>query len=233
MPNPTDFGFRQVFPRWLPIVIGVIEVVCVAVMFITELGNVGSNFWVTNVFAGGWCGCVLIIHFLSLFIVGCCAPSPTIGLVVLIISVVALVACIALISFDAVFIALPSTCILTSSCSSYASSTSMFSYYFRNSFFTTFRQLSPFTNYTESQAKFLFQIVQLSVGALCGILCVVYIIVYIISRSKASRIAPASYQNNNYPAPQPNYAQRQSVYNGNQPRPTAPQTARNPQGDTH
>ena len=107
----------------------------------------------------------------------------------------------------------------------------MFSYYFQKSFFSTFRELSPFTNYTESQAKFLFQIVQLSVGALCGILCVVYIIVYIISRSNASRIAPAIHQN--YPAPQPNYPPRQSVYNGNLPQPSAPQTVRNPQGDTY
>ncbi|UJR07639.1 hypothetical protein I4U23_011927 [Adineta vaga] len=229
MAGPTSLNFRQVFPRWLPIVMGVIELICVAVLFITELGNVGSNFWVTNVFAGGWCGCVMIIHFLSLFVVGCCAPSPTVGLVVFIITIIAIVACTALISFDAVFIAIPTTCILTPSCSTYAASTTMFSYYFRDAFFTVFRRLSPFSSYTETQAKFLFQIIQLSVGALCLILCIVYLIVYLVSRNKASKIAPSTFQNN-YSAPQPAYPHNnQQPGYGYQPKPSAPE-ARYPQG---
>jgi hypothetical protein len=49
---------------------GVIELLAVVILFFTELGNVASSFWTTNVFAGGWCGLIMLIHFIALFVVG-------------------------------------------------------------------------------------------------------------------------------------------------------------------
>ncbi|CAF0996320.1 unnamed protein product [Adineta steineri] len=220
MASPTKVAFVQVWPKWLMIIMGIIEVIAVIVFFLTELGNVATNFWVTNVFAGGWCGCIMIIHFLALFITGCCAPGLTTAFITFLITIVALIACTAMVSFDAVFIALPSTCILTPSCADYASSTTMFSYYFQQSFFNIFNNLGPFQSYTQTQAKFLFQLVQLCVGGLCIVLCLVYIIVYLVSRNRAKKIAPAAGGLPNYPAPQPTYPQQQRPsYN---PQPTAP-----------
>ena len=49
---------------------GIVEVLAVLVLIFTELGNVAANFWTTNVFAGGWCGLIMFIHFIALFVVG-------------------------------------------------------------------------------------------------------------------------------------------------------------------
>jgi len=165
--------------------------------------------------------------FLSFFRKGCCSPGPSSAFRAVVITIVALLATAALISFDAVFIARPTTCILTPSCESNAASTSSFSYYLRIGFFAAFNSLGPFKSYSESQAKFLFQTIQLGVGCLCFVLCLIFLIIYYVSKSKAAkRVAPSSggYQQNGYQAPQPAY--RPSYQPQQQYRPPrAPQAA--------
>ena len=56
--------------RYLVKTIAIIEVMIVIIFILTELGNVASNFWITNVFTGTWCGLVLFIHALTLFLIG-------------------------------------------------------------------------------------------------------------------------------------------------------------------
>lgn len=122
-------------------------------------------------------------------------------------SFIALVACATQISFDAVFIAQSSTCILTPSCTSNADSTTLFSYYFKQSFFLLFNNLGPFRSYNETQAKFLFQTIQLGVGCLCFVLCLIYVIIYYVTKSKAGKRVGPGQPRSDYPAPQPSYQQ--------------------------
>ncbi len=144
------------------------------------------------------------------------------------ITLVALVACAALITFDAIFLARPSTCILTSSCSSNAVSTTVFSYYFQQDFYTVLHRLSPFSTYTQSQAKYLFQVVQIGVGSLCFALCILYIIIYLASKNKAKQqVAPRAIQPG-YNAPQPNYQQQGPGY-AQQQMPVYPNAPQGPQ----
>jgi hypothetical protein len=128
-----------------------------------------------------------------------------------------------MLSFDAVFIAQPSTCILTPSCSSNAASTTIFSYSFQQSFFLLFNNLGPFKTYTVPQAKFLFQTIQLGVACLCFVLNLIYLVIYYVVRSKASkRIAPSPQQGPYAPQPAyPNQQQQQQQYR----QPRAPQPA--------
>lgn len=70
MTTPDKESFKQVWPRCFVIFLGIIELLCVIVLILTELGNVFSSFWLTNVFAGGWCGLVMLVHFFSLFVAG-------------------------------------------------------------------------------------------------------------------------------------------------------------------
>jgi len=209
MATPDKEAFNRVWPKCFVIFLGIIEVLAVIVLILTELGNVGSNFWITNVFAGGWCGLVMLVHFFALFVAGCCSPGPSAAFRAVVITIIALLACATLISFDAVFIAQPSTCILTPSCATNAASTTMFSYYFQQSFFTVFNNLGPFKSYTQSQAKFLFQTIQLGVGCLCFVLCLIYLIIYYVTKSKAAKRVTPSYQQPGYNAPQPAYQQQQ------------------------
>lgn len=230
MAAPDKASFNQVWPKCFIIFLGIVELLAVIVLVLTELGNIASNFWVTNVFAGGWCGLVMLVHFFALFVAGCCSPGPSAAFRALIITIVALLATATLISFDAVFIARPTTCILTPSCEANALSTTMFSYYFQQAFFTAFKNLGPFKTYSESQAKFLFQTVQLGVGCLCFVLCIIYIIIYFVTRSKAAkRVAPSGFQQAGYQAPQPggyrpSYQPQQQAYR-QPPPPRAPQAA--------
>ncbi len=143
-----------------------------------------------------------------------------------------------MLSFDAVFIAQPSTCILTPSCVSNANSTTMFSYYFQQSFYTLFTNLSTFKTYTLSQAKFLFQTIQLGVACLCFVLTLIYIIIYYVAKSKASkRISPSQQQQQqrDYYAPQPSYPyqQQQQPPQGNAyyRQPQAPRAPQAPPGE--
>jgi hypothetical protein len=213
MPSPDKEAFNRVWPKCFIIFLGIIEVLATIVLIITELGNVGANFWTTNVFAGGWCGLIMLVHFIALFVTACCSPGPASAFRAVIITIIALLACATLISFDAVFIAQPSTCILTSSCSTNAASTTMFSYYFQQAFFTLFNNLAPFKSYTQTQTKFLFQTIQLGVGGLCFVLCIVYLIIYYVSKSKSSKQVSPGLQSD-YRAPQPGYQQQQQQQQG-------------------
>jgi len=216
MPSPDKGAFLQAWPKCFVIFMCIIELLAALVLIATELGNVASNFWTTNVFAGGWCGLIMLIHFISLAVASCCAPGPPAAFRAVVITVIALLACAALISFDALFIAQPSTCILTSSCSSNANSTTVFSYNRQQAFWTQFNKLGPFKSYTQSQAKFLFQTVQLGVGALCFVLCLVYLIIYYVTKSKAlKRVGPSQ--------------QEQGSYGNQQSGPSYRQTPRMPQ----
>jgi hypothetical protein len=159
--------------------------------------------------------------------IGCCCVGPPAAFRAVVITIVALLACAALISFDAVFIAQPSTCILTPSCASNANSTTIWSYNTQSNFFTAFTSLGPFKSYTQTQAKFLFQTIQLGVGCLCFVLCIIYLIIFYVSKSKASKRVSPGYQQN-YPAPQPAYQQQQQYQSqggGYRQPPRQPQAA--------
>jgi hypothetical protein len=65
-----DEPFFQGWQRHAVIAIAIIEVIIIIVFVLTELGNIASNFWLTNVFGGTWCGLVLLIHCVSLFVIG-------------------------------------------------------------------------------------------------------------------------------------------------------------------
>jgi len=227
MPTPDKAAFLQVWPKCFVIFMGIIEMLATIVLLLTELGNVGTNFWTTNVFAGGWCGLIMFIHFIALFVACCCAPGPPAAFRAVVITIIALIACAALISFDAYFIAQPSTCILTSSCTTNAVSTTIFSYNFQTSFSTVWNSLGPFKSYTTSQSKFLFQTIQLGVGCLCFVLCIIFLIIYYVTKSKASKVSPGypqqQQQQQGYYAPQSAQQYPQQGQSYRQPPPRVPQ----------
>ena len=100
------------------------------------------------------------------------------------------------------FLIQPSTCILTPTCLTNAASTVLFSYDFRQSFYSTFNSLEAFRFFTESQTKCLFQSIQLGVGCLCFLICVAYLIIYYMCLNKSKlQYAPLDQQ----PEPQPFY----------------------------
>lgn len=70
MASPDKESFVKVWPRCFVIFLGIIQLICVIVLIITELGNIAANFWITNVFAGGWCGIIMIAHCIALFVAG-------------------------------------------------------------------------------------------------------------------------------------------------------------------
>jgi hypothetical protein len=70
MPAPNKEAFLRVWPRCFIIFLGIIELLAAIVLILTELGNVAADFWLTNVFAGGWCGLIMVIHFFGLFVAG-------------------------------------------------------------------------------------------------------------------------------------------------------------------
>jgi hypothetical protein len=70
MADPNEESFKAVWPRCFIIFMGIIEALAFLVLIFTELGNVAASFWTTNVFAGGWCGIIILIHFIALFVVG-------------------------------------------------------------------------------------------------------------------------------------------------------------------
>lgn len=143
-------------------------------------------------------------------LLGCCSPTKSAAFRAVIVTFIALIASATQLSFDAVFIAQPSTCILTPSCTANADSSSVFSYWFRQAFFTLFTNLAPFKSYGESQAKFLFQTIQLGVGCLCFVLCLIYLIIYYVTKSKAGNQVGTG-QRSDYRAPQIS-PQQQSQY---------------------
>lgn len=183
--------FLHFWPKCFIAFMGVIGLIVVILLFITELGNIAANFWTANVFAGGWCGIVLLIHSILVLLSGCCSPGTKSAYRAVIVSVIGLVATAALISFDATFVARPSMCILTPSCVENSASNTTFSYSFRESFFTVFNSWGPFKSYKESHVKFLCQTIQLGVGGLAFILCLLYLIIYYVTANKAKpQVAP-------------------------------------------
>jgi hypothetical protein len=70
MPAPDKSAFAQHWPKCFIIFLAIIELLAALVLIATELGNVATSFWLTNVFAGGWGGIIMLIHFISLCVVG-------------------------------------------------------------------------------------------------------------------------------------------------------------------
>lgn len=63
-------AFLRFWPKCFIVFLAIIELVAIIILFLTELGNVAANFWTTNVFAGGWCGLIMFIHFIFIFTAG-------------------------------------------------------------------------------------------------------------------------------------------------------------------
>ncbi len=61
-------AFFQGWSRWVVIGLGIVQSMVTILIIATELGNIASNFWLTNVFAGGWCGVIMIVHIVALFV---------------------------------------------------------------------------------------------------------------------------------------------------------------------
>lgn len=179
-------NFVRVWPRCFLVFMGVVLLIATIFLLLTELGNACAHFWLTNVFAGAWCGIIDFAFAIALFVCACCKPSPAAALRAVVIAFIALVANAACIGFNAAFIARTSTCLLTPSCSSYASSMTNFAANLQSSFLTNFRRLSAFSTYTVDQAKFLFQATQIGLASLCFILSLIFIIIYYVVKSKAS-----------------------------------------------
>jgi len=70
MALPDTDAFLRVWPTCFIMILTLIELFSICILFLTELCNVAASFWITNVFAGGWCGLVLLIHFIFLLITG-------------------------------------------------------------------------------------------------------------------------------------------------------------------
>ncbi len=70
MALPDNNAFLQVWPECFLMVLALIELLAVLLLFLTELCNVAASFWTTNVFAGGWCGLVMLIHLIFMFMNG-------------------------------------------------------------------------------------------------------------------------------------------------------------------
>jgi hypothetical protein len=66
----SSYDFFKPWQKYAIIAIAIIELIIIIVFVLTELGNVASNFWLTNVFAGTWCGLVAAIHAITLFVTG-------------------------------------------------------------------------------------------------------------------------------------------------------------------
>jgi hypothetical protein len=64
-----DNTFYQGWQKYAVLAIAIVEVIIIIIFILTELGNVASNFWLTNVFAGTWCGLVTLINVLTLFVI--------------------------------------------------------------------------------------------------------------------------------------------------------------------
>jgi hypothetical protein len=70
MASPNQEAFNELWPRCFINFMAVIEVIAVILLLFTELCNVLANFWITNVFAGGWCGLIMLIHAVLSFVNG-------------------------------------------------------------------------------------------------------------------------------------------------------------------
>lgn len=67
MSESNKEAFLELWPKCFINFMGVIGIIAAAILLLTELGNVAANFWLTNVFAGGWAGIILLIHVILVF----------------------------------------------------------------------------------------------------------------------------------------------------------------------
>ncbi|CAF1409081.1 unnamed protein product [Adineta ricciae] len=223
MLHPDKTTFLVIWPKCFTTFLGVIEFIAFVMFILTELCSVAANFWVTNVFAGGWCGIIVLIHAIFLFIAGLCSPGPSSAFRAALLTILMFIACGALIAFDIAFIVQPSTCILTSSCSDNAYSSSVFSYSFRSSFFSVFNSWDPFKTYTQNQVKLLCQAIQLGLAGLCIIVGIVYLVIYFECLRRLKKHQQLG--NNSSPNPQ-NYNSINA--NSVSPLPNGPRSALTP-----
>ena len=70
MLSPNKTTFLLIWPKCFLIFLGVIEFIAVVAFILTELCSVAANFWTTNVFVGAWCGLIVLIHAIALFVTG-------------------------------------------------------------------------------------------------------------------------------------------------------------------
>jgi hypothetical protein len=70
MTSPNKDVFLELWPTCFINFMTVIELICVILLLFTEFCNIFINFWITNVFAGGWCGLIMLIHVILSFING-------------------------------------------------------------------------------------------------------------------------------------------------------------------
>jgi len=68
--KPDKIEFLKLWPKCFIAFMGILELACVLMFFLTELCNVAANFWTTNVFAGAWCGLVMLVHSIALIVAG-------------------------------------------------------------------------------------------------------------------------------------------------------------------
>jgi hypothetical protein len=156
------------------------------------------------------------MNLINDFSIGFCIRTPKAAFVTAIITIVALLTCALLISFKGLFLAQPSTCLLTPSCASQSVSTSGFSYTMSQNFFTAFNSLNGFKTYTLSQAKYLFQTIQLSFGCLGFVLCVVYLVLYFMRRKETlNRVKPINVNQDSRNSAEPRF---ESARNANASR---------------
>lgn len=201
MSNPDNENFVRIWPKCFITATGVIELIAVIFLFLTELGSVAAHFWYANVFAGGWCGLVMGIHTIFILIAGTCSPNRGSAYRAMLVSVLGAIASAVLVAFDTIFLINPKTCILTPQCLSNAASNSSFGSSLQSSFIVTFRTMDLFKYYTETQSKTLFQAMQVGIGSVCILMSITYIIIFYIHDKKAKEmIRPSSKMN---PPPRP------------------------------
>jgi hypothetical protein len=70
MSKPDPIEFRKIWPSCFIAFMGFLELACVIMLLLTEFCSVSANFWTTNVFAGGWCGLVMLVHSIALIVAG-------------------------------------------------------------------------------------------------------------------------------------------------------------------
>lgn len=66
----NEKAFEQLWPKCFVTFAAVVELLAAIILLLSELGNVAANFWIANVFAGGWGGLIILIHALFVMIAG-------------------------------------------------------------------------------------------------------------------------------------------------------------------
>jgi hypothetical protein len=66
----VDAAFLQTWPKCLVGMQGMSQTVVAILLCVTELGNIGANFWRRNVFAGFWSSMLIVLQAFALFSAG-------------------------------------------------------------------------------------------------------------------------------------------------------------------